>query len=280
MPDDAPEPFVIVERPAAAPLRRWTALRGRKPALLLIDRGAPDGSGLDLPLAAEGFDVYRTTGYRSALEILAAHPSVLMALVRTGLPNLDAPSLIGDLRQARPDLWIGLHCDPADRSSAAAGYAAGAVDLFSAAASQPETVARLLRSIPWAIRRREEAERRLERKSGSRLRRVARRAASGLGTAAMLVVALFLGVSMALISRAWQSSRDVENARIERILSALEARPPLDRGERQFDRWQRQEQIELERRSQQALGSYYQSQLEAERLRELLRFATPHYPTR
>src|SRR6478736_1630698 len=114
MSDDAFEPFVIVERPAAPSLRRWTALRGRKPALLLIDRGAPDGSGLDLPLAAEGFDVYRTTGHRSALDLLEAHPSVLMALVRADLPNLDAHALIRELRRVRPSLWIGVLCDPAE----------------------------------------------------------------------------------------------------------------------------------------------------------------------
>ena len=77
---------------------------------------------------------------------------------------------------------------------------------------------------------------------------------------------------------AWQSARDLENARIERVLSALEARPPLDRAGHQFDRWQRQEQIDLQRRSQDMLGSYYQSQLEEERVRDLLRLTVPRYP--
>jgi DNA-binding response OmpR family regulator len=280
MPDDAPEPFVIVERPAApTPLRRWTALRGRKPALILIDRGAPDGSGLDLPLAAEGFDVYRTTGHRSALDLLQAHPSVLMALVRTDLPNLDAPELVRDLRRVRPGLWIGLLCDPADRDGAAAGYAAGAVDLFPIATPPAETVSRLLRSVPWAVRLREGAERRLERPQRSVLRRVARRASSRAGTLLTLGAALLIGATLALVTRSWQATRDAENARIERILAALEARPPVvDRAERQFDRWQRQEQLDLQRQSQRMLGSYYQSQLEEERMRELLRLTAPHYP--
>ncbi len=277
MSDDAYEPFVIVERSTAPTLRRWTALRGRKPALILIDRGSPDGSGLDHPLATEGFDVYRTTGHRSALDLLQAHPSVLMALVRTDLPNIDAPALIRDLRQVRPGLWIGLLCDPADRAAAAAGYAAGAVDLFPAATSPGETVERLLRSVPWAMRLREDAERRLERPPRSPLRRIARRAASRAGMIVTLGAALLLGAMMALVTRAWQESRDADEARIERILSALEARPPVDRTERQFDRWQRQEQLDLQRRSQQMLGSYYQSQLEEDRLRDLLRLTAPRY---
>jgi DNA-binding response OmpR family regulator len=280
MPDDAPEPFVIVERTAAPSLRRWTALRGRKPALLLIDRGAPDGSGLDLPLAAEGFDVYRTTGYRSALDLLDAHSSVLMALVRMDLPNLDATGLLRELRQRRPGLWIGLLCDPEQRTAAAAGYAAGAIDLLSPATPRDETVARLLRSVPWAIRLREQTERRQRRRPASRLRRVARRAASQLGLAATTALALLLGAAMALLTRSWQASRDVEDARIERILGALEARSPVDRAERQFDRWQRQEQLDLQRRSQQDLGAYQRSMLEEERLRALLRLTAPSYPPR
>jgi hypothetical protein len=278
MPEDTPEPFVIVERPATPPFGRWTALGGRKPSLLLIDRGSPDGSGLDSPLAAEGFDVYRTTGHRSALDLLRAHPSILMALVRTELPDIDAPALIRDLGQVRPGLWIGILGDPAGRAAAAAGYAAGAVDLFPAAGSRPETVARLLRSVPWAVRLREQAERRRERPRRSRLGRLVRRARSRLGLAATLAAAFLVGVCLALVTRSWHESRDLENARIERILGALEAHPTLDRAGRQFDRWQRQEQLDLERRSQEMQGSFYQSQLEEERLRELLRLARPRYP--
>jgi hypothetical protein len=278
MPPGAPEPLVIVERPAEASLRRWTALQGRKPALLLIDRGNPEGAGLDLPLAAEGFDVYRTTGHRSALDLLHAHPSVLMALVRTRLPNLEAPALIRDLRQARPGLWIGLLCDPAERTAARAAYAAGAVDLFLSTAAPPETAERLLRSIPWAVRLRDRADRRGRRRWASGLRHLARRAASGLGTALTIGGFLLVGGAMALLTRSWQESRDREDARIERVLNALEARSPVDRGERLFDRWQRQEQLDLERRSQDLLGAQYQSQREEERLRELMRVAVPHYP--
>ena len=93
MSDEAYEPFVIVDRSEAPAPRRWTVLRGRKPAVLLIDRGGSDGAGLDLPLAGEGFDVYRTTGRDSALDLLEAHPSVLMALVRMDLPDLDGARL-------------------------------------------------------------------------------------------------------------------------------------------------------------------------------------------
>jgi phosphoribosylformimino-5-aminoimidazole carboxamide ribonucleotide (ProFAR) isomerase len=111
------------------------------------------------------------------------------------------------------------------------------------------------------------------------LRRVARRASSRAGTLLTLGAALLIGATLALVTRSWQATRDAENARIERILAALEARPPVvDRAERQFDRWQRQEQLDLQRQSQRMLGSYYQSQLEEERMRELLRLTAPHYP--
>src|SRR5262245_41345685 len=117
MTEFAYEPFVILERggtPAteARPSRRRTSFRGRKPAILLVDG---EGTGLDLPLAAEGFEVYRTTGRESALEMLRAHPSIAMALVRVDLPGLDAVDLIRELRRIRPGLWIGLWGDPADR---------------------------------------------------------------------------------------------------------------------------------------------------------------------
>jgi hypothetical protein len=289
MSDDSYEPYVILDRSEIAALapspRRWTVLRGRKPALLLIDRGGSDGAGLDLPLASEGFDVYRTTGRESALDLLEAHPSVLMALVRMDLPTLDPVSLIRDLSVVRPGLWTGMLCDPAERTRAAEGYAAGVVDLFHPLAPPPATVARLIRSVPWALRRREEAERRLERRrereSGSGLRRAARQVASRLGLAAALTFALSLGIVLALATRSWYESRDAWNARVDRMLNALETPPAAsDRTERQFDRWQRFEQLQLQRQSQQMQSRTAQEQLEQERLRELLRSAAPRYPAR
>jgi len=289
MSDDAYEPFVILDRseiPALAPSpRRWTVLRGRKPALLLIDRGGSEGTGLDLPLASEGFDVYRTTGRESALDLLEAHPSVLMALVRMDLTTLDPVALIRDLGVVRPGLWIGLLCDPADRASAADGYAAGAVDLFPPQAPPPTTVARLIRSVPWALRKREEAEqrreRRRERQAGAGLRRAARRIAAHLGLAVTLTVALSLGVMLALATQSWVESRDAWTSRVDRMLNALEAAAPMpERRERQLDRWQRAEQLQLQRETLQLQSGAAREQREQERLRDLLRISAPHYPTR
>jgi hypothetical protein len=278
-PSDEPrEPYVIIERPAPAPARRWTILRGRKPAILLVDR---DGAGLDHPLA-EGFDVYRTTGRESALEVLRSHPGVLMALVRAGLPGVNAPSLIRELREARPGLWIGQVCDPADRETAAAGYAAGAVDLFHPDANPVDTVERLIRGVPWALRRREAADLRIERRrvrpSSPPFRRWARKAAVPLG----ILLCLGLGAGLAAATQSWQETRDAWNARWERLLTAMEspraALRPLDR---EFDRWQRIEQINLQRLSQQELQEFRRQQLEDGRAQDLLRtLPRPEYTVR
>jgi hypothetical protein len=276
-PDEpSPEPFVIVERPVTAPARRWTVLHGRKPAILLVDR---DGAGLDHPLA-EGFDVYRTTGRDSALEVLRSHPGVLMSLVRAGLPGLDAPSLIRELQEARPGLWVGLVCDPGDRAGAAAAYAAGAVDLFHPGANPVDTVERLIRGVPWALRRREAAERRIERRLERRpsppWRRWARRSALPLG----ILVCLGLGAVLAAATQVWHESRDLWNARMERILTALEA-PGTERPERPFERWHRTEQINLQRESQRELQQFRREQLEEGRVQEILRYLPrPQYSVR
>ncbi len=280
-PDDSPrEPYVIIERPApATPPRRWTVLRGRKPAILLVDR---DGAGLDHPLA-EGFDVYRTTGRDSALEVLRSHPGVLMALVRAGLPNLDAPSLIRDLLEARPGLWIGLVGDPDDRASAAAAYSAGAVDLFNPGANPVDTVERLIRGVPWALRRREAADRRIERELRRSptppLRRWARKA---MLPVAGIVFCLGVGASFAAVTQAWNESRDRWEARLERYLAAMETPRgsvrPLDRD---FDRWQRVEQMNFQRLSQQELQDFRRDQLDEGRVQDLLRnLPRPQYTVR
>jgi hypothetical protein len=281
---DSPEPFVILDRPGLPAPRRWTVLGGRKPAVLLVDHGGAEGAGLDLPLAREGFDVYRTTGRDSALDLLCAHPTMLMALVRLDLPGLDGVGLLGDLEESLQGLWMGQLCDPAERDLAAAGYAAGAADLFSPRADPAHTIARLVRSVPWALRRRAEAERRLQRRreraSLPWFRRAARSARVRLPRALPIAVALAAGVALAALAAAWQESRERDDARIERVLGALDAlrpRPP-DRGDRMIERWQRQEQIDLERRGQETMGAYYRAQLEEERLRDLMRFVTPSYP--
>jgi len=221
--ENSPEPFVIIERAAPAPVRRWTALRGRKPAILLVDR---DGAGLDHPLA-EGFDVYRTSGRESALEVLRSHPGVLMSLVRAGLPGVDAPALVRELQEARPGLWVGLVCDPEDRATAAAGYAAGAVDLFHPGANAVDTVERLIRGVPWALRRREAADRRVEqrrvRPPSPPFRRWARKAALPVG----ILLCLGVGAGFAAATQAWHESRDAWNARLERFLSVMESPPDV-----------------------------------------------------
>src|SRR5258705_7931496 len=101
------EPYVILEHPEPAgpqarTPRRWTVLRGHKPAILLVDEATPDRSGLDALLASEGFGVYRTASRDSALELLRTHPSVLMAVVRMDLPGIDPGSLIRELRELHP----------------------------------------------------------------------------------------------------------------------------------------------------------------------------------
>lgn len=285
MPDTSFEPYVIIDRaspPATASPRRWTVLGGRRPALLLIDR---DGEGLAHPLAAEGFDVYRTTGRDSALDLLRAHPSVLMALVRADLPGLDAPTLIRDLRDTRPGLWVGLLCDAGDRGAAEAAYAAGAVDLFHRGTDPMEIVARLIRGVPWALRLREEADERLERlrereTRPSRWRRLARRMSARAGIAATVLFGLGLGVAMAAATQSWHEARDVWNARFERYMSAMEqSRPGADRVERQIDRWQRLEQANLQLQSQQAQQSHLRDRLEQDRLDGVLRkLPSPQYP--
>jgi CheY-like chemotaxis protein len=262
------EPFVILERggtPAAEgrSSRPRTSFRGRKPAILLVDG---EGTGLDLPLAAEGFGVYRTRGRESALEMLRAHPSVAMALVRVDLPGLDAADLIRELRRTRPGLWIGLWGDPADRDRSAAGYEAGATDLVPSTATPEETVARLVRTLPSAIRLQEAAERRQNRRS--------RRASPLIGRAVGAVLALALGVGLAVVTRAWHESRDLWAARLDRFLGSMEPVRP-DRMDRQFDRWNRFEELNLLREHNYTLRSYYAEQLELQRAREALGTVPP-----
>lgn len=280
MPEPPVEPYVFIDRAPAAVPRRWTVLRGRKPALLLVDR---DGAGLDHPLASEGFEVYRTTGRESALELLRSHPSMLMALVQADLPGLDLPMLIRDLRQTRPGLWVALLCDPADRTGAAAAYDAGAVDLFYRDADPFGTVVRLIRGVPRALRLREEADLRLElrRRRGAehRFRRLARRLPVQAGFVGLVLVSLGLGAAAASATRSWHEARDLWNARVERFMSALEAsRPPTDRIERQLDRWSRSEQAGLQIQSER---SFRQEQREEDRLQDLLRrLPGPRYSVR
>jgi CheY-like chemotaxis protein len=259
--DISPEPFVILERGgvpgiAPRPARRWTSFHGRKPSILLVDR---EGTGLDVPLAGEGFEVYRTTGRESALELLRAHPSILMALVRTDISGLDPISLLRELRELRPGIWIALWAD--DRTRAAEGYAAGAVDWIPSSTDLHETAARLLRSLPWAVRLREAAERREHRPRRRRLSPMA-------GRAAVVGLALALGVALAVATRAWHESRDAWSARLERFLAAMEpVRAPADR---EFDRWNRLERLQLLREHDYALRSFYLEQLELQRARDAM----------
>lgn len=269
------EPFVILERggtPAteARPVRRRTSYRGRKPGILLVDR---DGAGLETPLAAEGFEVYRTSGGDSALEMLRAHPSILMALVRIDLTSPDPIDLIREIRKIRPGLWIGLWGDPANRDRAMEGYDAGGTDLISTTGEPAETVARLFRSLPWAIRLQESAER------GERRRR--RRFSPWIGRVAGVAMALSMGVGLAVVTRTWQENRDAWSARIDRFLSSMEEPVRPAAVDRQFDRWSRYEQINLLREHDYALRGYYLEQLELQRARDaMMATPPPRYPTR
>ena len=273
MVDFAYEPFVILERGGTPATdvrsgRRRTSYRGRKPGILLVDR---EGAGLDLPLAAEGFEVYRTTARDSALELLRAHPSVLIALVRTDLTSLDPIDLIRELRRIRPGLWIGLWGNPADRDRAIEGYEAGATDLISSAGDPHETVDRLVRSLPWAIRLQEAAER------GPRRRR--RRFSPWIGRAAAVALSLSMGVGLAVGLREWQENRDAWSARMDRFLSSMEPVRPAA-SDRQFDRWSQYEQLNLLREQDYALRSYYLEQLDLQRARDAMMAVPPsRYPT-
>lgn len=277
MSDTPYEPYVIVDRSAApASGRRWTVFRGRKPALLLIDRGGPEGSRLDLPLASEGFEVYRTTGRASAVDLLRAHPSILMALVRTDLADVEAPSLIRELRETQPGLWIGLLCEPGNRDCASAGYAAGASDLFDLSANPQQTVSRLIRSAPYALRLREAADRRRERHEQRRpepvWRRLLRKSSSQLRVAGLVAVSLALGVGLAVATQAWQESQQRWSERFDRLVNALEgSRAAPDRVERQL----RIEQLGLQQQSLQATRQSHLEQLEQSRVLDLLRAVPP-----
>src|SRR5262249_50190085 len=184
----------------ARPLRHRMPIPGPKPGLLLVDG---ESTRIDLSLVAEGFDVYRTTRPDSALELLRAHPGILMALVRMDLPGLDSAALIRDLRRIRPGHWIDMWGDPADRDRAAEGYAAGATDLIPSSGDPGEIAERLLRTVPGAVRRRRTAERRRASGRGSRI----------LGRTAGMAAAVALGVVLALMTRAWHDSRDEWKAR-------------------------------------------------------------------
>lgn len=268
MPESAYEPFVILERGEAPPaqvpaVRRRTTRRGRR-AILLVDR--PDG--LDHPLAAEGFEVYRTASPDSALDLLGAHPSIVMALVRLDLPGLDAAGLIRELREARPGLWIAMLGEASDRERAAAGFEAGAADWVPRSSDAQETVARIVRRIPWAVREREKAERGVRRR---RLR------PAWLGTSAMLAIGLLFGIGLAALTRSWQQSADPWTARIDRILAALEG----NRADRDMDRWSRVEQLRLLRERETFLRGHQVDQLEQQRVSDLLRrLPPPQYPAR
>lgn len=261
------EPYVILERGGTPAIhgrsgRPRTSYRGRKVALLLVDR---EGAGLDLPLAAEGFEVYRTTGRDSALELLRAHPGILMALVRADLTSLNPMDLIRELRKIRPGLWIGLWGHPADRDRAMDGYEAGATDLIPSTADPHETATRLVRSLPWAIRLVEDAER------GERRRR--RRYSPWIGRAAGVALALALGAGLAVGTREWQENRDAWTARLDRFLSSMEPVRPAAT-DRQIERWSKFEQLNLLREQDYALRTYYLEQLELQRARDAMG-ATP-----
>lgn len=262
------EPYVILERGGPPPIevpavRRRTTWRLKR-AILLVDR--PDG--LDHPLAAEGFEVYRTMSGDSGLDLLRDHPSIVMALVGLDLPSVDAPALIRNLRQARPGLWIAMLGGSQDRERAAAGFQAGAVDWFRRPSDPQETVARLVRTIPWALRVQEKSER------GIRRQRVL---PGRLGFAATLAFSALLGIALAAATRSWHETVDPWAERIERILATLEA----DRADRRFDRWSRQEQLNLMRERAAFLRAHQTGVLEEQRAADLLRAVPPpRYPTR
>jgi DNA-binding NarL/FixJ family response regulator len=288
MSDTEYEPFVFLDRSEApAPSgRRWTVFRGRKPALLLIDRGGASGDGLDPILAEEGFEVYQTTNRKSALDLLKAHPSILMALVRIDLPGLDAASVIRELRSIQPGLWVGMLADFQDRKAAAEGYVAGAADLFYPKLSPTVVASRLVRSAPLALRLREGAERRVERTQQRPrrrwLRRVSRRLAPHLGMAVLLVLAFLAGSGLAAATRLWQDAQARWAAQVDRLVQAIEAASPArPMTDRQIERLFRAQELDLQRQAREDLRIQQSSREEEERRRDILRTSPPpQYPAR
>jgi hypothetical protein len=195
-----------------------------------------------------------------------------MALVRTDLTSPDPIQLIRDLREIRPGLWIGLWGHPADRDRIMEGYDAGATDLIPSTAEPHDTVDRLVRSLPWAMRLQEGAERHGRRRS--------RRLSPWVGRAAGVLLALGLGVGLAVVTREWQENRDAWSARLDRFLSSMEpVRTPSS--DRQFERWSRYEQLNLMREHDYALRTYYVEQLDLQRAREAMQaIPPPRYSTR
>lgn len=264
------EPFVIIESPE----RRAPAVPdGRRPEILLVDADAAPGSGLSPLLFEAGFDVFRTARRESALELIQGRSSILMALVRLDQPSLESGALIRDLIGIRPGLWIGMLGDWPDRLRAEEGYREGADDLIPTSAPLHATADRLAQSVVGALRKRERAGRRADRKSRfpllRRWRKLGMRVASGLG----------LGMVLAVLTQTWQNVQSQEEARLERLLDRFEATEgPGHAEDRRFDRWSRSEALDLQRRMHDEAAFHHREQLEESRFDRLLRKFAPQYP--
>lgn len=276
-PDDSQVPPSISE---LSPVR--TGLWTSETPILLVDAGAPLGAGLDHPLADAGFRVFRTSKADSALEILRAHPSLRMAVVRLDLSGVDSVHLMRTMLEVRPGLWVGMLASPASHAEAHAGYRAGASDLLPISANARDTAQRLARSIPWAIRRAGTGERAARLTNGhfrkARSKRLRGRTPTTrvLEAAAAMTCAALLGVALAGAILAWENFLQAWESRVERVLQAIESpnnirtSTPAD-----FEHWIRSQQLNLERESQRSLLHYRQDQLEEERLKDLLQSVRP-----
>lgn len=276
MPDEsAYEPYVFLERgETARPSRMEAPPQGCRPGILLVD-GEEDPEGVLSRLLFEGgFDVYRTARGDSARELVQGRSSILMALVRLDRTAHESGALVRELLSARPGLWVGMLVSGESRAATEEGYRAGADDLFRSSAPFEATVGRLARSVPRALGKRARVERELGRRRRFRVPGLLRR-----GLTYAVVASLGLGAALAAVTQAWQEADLRWNARLERLVAALE-KPEENRmfADRPFDRWSRTGALELERHMHEEQMLFQRAELEETRLRHLLRNIRPEYP--
>ena len=267
-----PEPLVLLEPPQPR-----IGFGAGRPAILLADSAAERVALLHVELTIEGFDVFQSPTRARTVDILESNPSILLVLLR--LEGPESVRRIAELRRARPGLWIGMIVDREDRGAISQGYAAGANDLFSDSAPPEQTVARLQRIVPGAMRRRGAQGRMLRRRlkraprerEGNYLRRTRELSATS-------AIALLVGVLLAVLTRSGLELAEEWTARIDRAIDVMQAaKPARGPGAGSFERWLQGEELGLKKESQRELLLHQRTEREESRIRDLLRFVVPQY---